>query len=149
MGTNNRRPLYTEQELAEQRQKAAAAAVTPESRASAPPQASTSGSASAHSARAPTTIAMSPPVALPPQQQLQMLDPSQLSGIQPYASQPDGAQQQQPLLITDFEQPCTLKGLGSAFYAGLLGYFFGVVPAVVKHRARMWGLVHQAGEHRW
>jgi import inner membrane translocase subunit TIM22 len=47
------------------------------------------------------------------------------------------------LMITD--QPCTLKGLGSAAGAGVLGYLLGVVPAAIRHRARQWALTHRAG----
>jgi import inner membrane translocase subunit TIM22 len=39
----------------------------------------------------------------------------------------------------------TLQGLVSAAYAGLLGYFFGAVPSLIRHQGRAWGLVHAEG----
>jgi hypothetical protein len=44
-----------------------------------------------------------------------------------------------------FKQPCTLKGATSAVYAGMLGYFLGVVPAAIKFKARQWGMIHTQG----
>eukprot|EP00879_Flechtneria_rotunda_P003992 GHRR01004233.1.p1 GENE.GHRR01004233.1~~GHRR01004233.1.p1 ORF type:complete len:342 (+),score=110.68 GHRR01004233.1:32-1057(+) len=46
---------------------------------------------------------------------------------------------------TPFRQPCTLKGLASAAYAGALGYFLGFVPATFKLKARQWSAIHNAG----
>lgn len=45
----------------------------------------------------------------------------------------------------DLSQPCTIKGLTSAFFAGGLGYFFGIVPAAVKYRAKQWGAINAEG----
>jgi import inner membrane translocase subunit TIM22 len=42
-------------------------------------------------------------------------------------------------------QPCTVKGLAAAFSAGMLGYLFGFVPGVIRHRASKWALVHLDG----
>lgn len=47
--------------------------------------------------------------------------------------------------VDDTSQPCTLKGLTSAFYAGALGYLFGFVPAMIKNKARNWGAIHVDG----
>eukprot|EP00775_Hariotina_reticulata_P011212 gene11212-biopygen13117 len=44
-----------------------------------------------------------------------------------------------------FKQPCTFKGLASGAYAGMLGYFLGVVPAAIKFKGKQWGLVHGQG----
>lgn len=44
-----------------------------------------------------------------------------------------------------FKQPCTLKGISAAFYAGALGYFLGFVPATIKFKARQWGMIHSQG----
>lgn len=46
---------------------------------------------------------------------------------------------------TPFRQPCTLKGVASAAYAGALGYFLGFVPAAIKFKGRQWGMVHAQG----
>ncbi|KAF6255698.1 hypothetical protein COO60DRAFT_187159 [Scenedesmus sp. NREL 46B-D3] len=46
---------------------------------------------------------------------------------------------------TSFRQPCTLKGVASAAYAGALGYFLGFVPAGIKFKGRQWGMVHAQG----
>lgn len=44
-----------------------------------------------------------------------------------------------------FKQPCTLKGLTAAFYAGALGYFLGFIPATIKFKAKQWGMIHNQG----
>lgn len=50
-----------------------------------------------------------------------------------------------PKTAPAFKQPCTLKGAASALYAGMLGYFLGVVPATIKFKARQWGMIHTQG----
>jgi len=50
-----------------------------------------------------------------------------------------------PKTAPAFKQPCTLKGATSALYAGMLGYFLGVVPATIKFKARQWGMIHTQG----
>jgi Tim17/Tim22/Tim23/Pmp24 family len=44
-----------------------------------------------------------------------------------------------------FKQPCTIKGVASAAYAGALGYFLGFVPAAVRFRGKQWGVIHAQG----
>jgi hypothetical protein len=48
-----------------------------------------------------------------------------------------------PVLFT--KQPCTVKGLAAALSAGMLGYLFGFVPGVIRHRASKWALTHLDG----
>ncbi|GBF92665.1 mitochondrial import inner membrane translocase subunit [Raphidocelis subcapitata] len=48
-----------------------------------------------------------------------------------------------PRLFT--KQPCTVKGLAAALSAGVLGYLFGFVPGMIRHRASKWALVHLDG----
>ncbi|KAG2483917.1 hypothetical protein HYH03_017238 [Edaphochlamys debaryana] len=44
------------------------------------------------------------------------------------------------------EQPCTLKGLSSAVAAGVLGYIFGFVPSIFRHRSlKQLGTWHTEG----
>lgn len=50
-----------------------------------------------------------------------------------------------PKDVIALDQPCTIKGLASAAGAGALGYFFGFVPGIIKHKARKWGLIHAEG----
>lgn len=40
---------------------------------------------------------------------------------------------------------CFAQGLTSAAGAGALGYFFGFVPALLRHKGRAWGLVNAEG----
>lgn len=44
-----------------------------------------------------------------------------------------------------FEQPCTLKGIQSAFAAGAFGYLLGFAPAVFRFKAKSWGLINKEG----
>lgn len=61
-------------------------------------------------------------------------------------AQPEStADAQQAVGTATFRQPCTLKGLASAAYAGALGYFLGFVPATFKFKARQWGMIHSQG----
>lgn len=57
--------------------------------------------------------------------------------------QPQDAADEPPRLLT--MQPCTLKGLSAALSAGVLGYMFGFVPGVIRHRASKWALIHLDG----
>lgn len=50
-----------------------------------------------------------------------------------------------PQIGTVFEQPCTLKGIQSAFAAGAFGYLLGFAPAVFRFKAKSWGLIHKEG----
>lgn len=46
---------------------------------------------------------------------------------------------------TGVKQLCFLKGFSSAFSAGLLGYLFGFVPGLMRHKFRNWGMINNEG----
>jgi import inner membrane translocase subunit TIM22 len=43
------------------------------------------------------------------------------------------------------KQPCTIKGLAAALSAGVLGYLFGFIPGMIRHHAKKWALIHLDG----
>lgn len=45
----------------------------------------------------------------------------------------------------EWKQPCTLKGMQSAFFAGTLGYMFGLVPSLIRNRLSAFGICHADG----
>jgi hypothetical protein len=43
--------------------------------------------------------------------------------------------------IPQFQEPCTLRGLGAAFGSGMLGAAFGFFPSAVRNKGRNWGAI--------